>query len=214
MEPCDENAQTITIPAEMPMIVLPDVHLLPGCMLPLCIFEKRYRLMLAHALESNRMFCVGNREGVDPDGSDRISPHSTAGLVRCCIQQEDGTSQLLLLGIKRIRITGWAQVKPFRIARVQEIPTVVESMEEARRLQKEALLIFKVEGDEEAREMRDMLEQNDDPEMTCDVLCYHFTHCPKLQQKLLGEPLLEERWRLLIAALKKMRRGRDGDKIK
>lgn len=206
MEPCNVSNQTLTIPAEMPMIVLPDVHLLPGCMLPLCIFEKRYRLMLAHALESNRMFCVGNREGVDPDGSDRISPHSTAGMVRCCLKQEDGTSQLLLLGIKRIRITGWVQVEPFRIARIEEIPTMVENMEEAHRLQNQALRLFTVEGDKQAKKMREMLEQNDDPDMTCDVLCYHFTHCPILQQKLLGEPLLEERLRLLIAALKKMRR--------
>lgn len=187
------------------MIVLPDVHLLPGCMLPLYIFEMRYRLMLAHALGSNRMFCVGNLEGTDPEGDDIISSHSTAGLVRCCLKQEDGTSQLLLLGLKRIRITGWTQKKPFRIARVEEVPTLVENMEEARRLQAQALHLFKVDGNEEAKEMRDMLEQNDDPEMSCDVLSYHFTHCPKLHQKLLGETSLEERLRLLIAALKKSR---------
>ncbi len=37
------------------------------------------------------------------------------------------------------------------------------------------------------------------------VLNYHFTRCPKLQQKLLGEKSLERRYELLIAALEKAR---------
>ncbi len=184
-------------------MVLPDVHLFPCCMLPLYIFEERYRLLLAHALGSNRMFCVGNREGAGPDDGDRISPHSTAGMVRCCVKQDDGTSQLLLLGLKRIRITGWTQGKPFRIARIEEVPTIIGDLEEARRLKSRALSLFKIGGEAQAIELRAMLEQNDDPEMVCDVLSYHFTRCPKLQQKLLGETSLEERLRMLITALEK-----------
>ena len=34
---------------------------MPGCFLPLFIFEERYRLMLKHALNTDRMFCVGIR---------------------------------------------------------------------------------------------------------------------------------------------------------
>ncbi|MEI6536388.1 MAG: LON peptidase substrate-binding domain-containing protein [Verrucomicrobiaceae bacterium] len=203
MEPCSESTAPIAIPAEMPVMVLPDVHLFPGCLLPLYIFEDRYRQMLAHALGSNRMFCVGNREGIEPDGSDSVSQHSTAGLVRCCVKQDDGTSHLLLLGLKRIRITGWVQEKPFRIASVEEVPTVVKDMDEARRLKTHTMGLFKIGGEAQAKELRAMLEKNDDAEMVCDVISYHFTRCPKLQQKLLGEPLLEERLRMLVAALEK-----------
>ena len=187
----------------MPVMVLPDLHLFPGCMLPLYVFEERYRLMLAQALGSNRMFCVGNREGVDGYGTDRVSPHSTAGLVRCCVKQQDGTSQLLLMGLKRIRITGWTQEKPYRIARIEEVPTIIQDIEEARRLQARALSVFKIGGEEHAKELRALLEKNEDPEMVCDVLSYHFTRCPKLQQKLLGESCLEERLRMLVTALEK-----------
>ncbi len=209
MEPSNESTQTITIPTEMPMMVLQDVHLFPGCMLPLYIFEERYQQMLALALGSNRMFGVANREEVDADGNERISPHSTAGMVRCCVKQDDGTSQLLLLGLKRIRITDWVQEKPYRIARIEEVPTEVEDMEEARRLQSRALKLFKTGKESQAKELRAMLEQSDDPEMVCDVLSYHYTHCPKLQQKLLGEPSLEERLRMLIDAL-----GKEGGRQK
>jgi ATP-dependent Lon protease len=39
--------------------------------------------------------------------------------------------------------------------------------------------------------------------LVCDVLSYHFTRCPKLQQKLLAEPNLDRRLEMLIEALEK-----------
>lgn len=182
-------------------MVLPECHLFPGCLLPLFIFEERNRAMLAHALQTHRMFCIGNRDGKGE--ATPISRHSTAGLVRCCVKQEDGTSHLLLLGLRRIRFTGWVQQKPFRIARVEPVVTVVENPATVRKLKKSALSLFKRGADEEGKKLRATLAKTDDPEMVCDVLSYHFTRCPKLQQKLLAESTLERRYEMLIEALEK-----------
>jgi Lon protease-like protein len=191
------------LPGELPVMVLPDCHLFPGCLLPLFIFEERYRLMLAHALASKRMFCIGNREGPREDSP--VSPFSTVGLVRCCVTQDDGTSHLLLLGLRRIRLAGWVQEKPFRIARIEPVATEVKDPEEAQRLRERALALFETAGDEQASQLRTALEMADNPEMVCDVLSYHFTRCPKLQQRLLAEGSLERRYALLIEALEKSR---------
>ncbi len=191
------------LPAELPVMVLPDCHLFPGCLLPLFIFEERYRQMLAQALSTNRMFCIGNREGPLEDSP--VGAYSTAGLVRCCVTQDDGTSHLLLLGLRRIHLAGWIRVKPFRIARIEPLPTVVKDAEEALRLKDRALALFETAGDEQAKQLRTALEKAENPEMVCDVLSYHFTRCPKLQQKLLGEASLERRYAMLIEALEKTR---------
>lgn len=191
------------LPAVIPVMVLPDCHLFPGCLLPLFIFEERYRLMLSDVLASNRVFCIGNREG--PQETSPISACSTAGLVRCCVKQNDGTSHLLLLGLRRIRITDWVQEKPYRIARIEPVPTMPGDHLKAKRLMERALALFQAAGDDEAKRLRDALEKNDDVEMVCDVLSYHFTRCPLLQQKLLGETSLERRYEMLIAALEKTR---------
>jgi Lon protease-like protein len=197
---CSDECTRPTLPAEMPVMVLQDCHLFPGCLLPLYIYEERYRKMLAHALASNRMFCIGNREG---DGEDApISPHSTAGLVRACVQQDDGTSHLLLLGLQRIRLGEWVQTTPFRIARITPVDTVRGELHEQEQLKAEALGLFSATGDQ-AVELRKMLEENDDAEMVCDVLSYHFTRCPKLQQKLMGETSLVRRYEMVIEALRK-----------
>lgn len=185
----------------MPVIVLPECHLFPGCLMPLYIFEERYRLMLAHALGHNRMFCIGNR--LDNDGEEVISEYSTAGLVRACVQQDDGTSQLLLLGLKRIQFKSWLQEKPFRIAAIEAVPTVVEDEPEIARLKAKALSLFNIGEAGQAKQLREVLATNDNLDLVCDVLSYHFTRCPKLQQKLLGEPSLKRRYEMLITALEK-----------
>jgi Lon protease-like protein len=181
-------------------MVLPDCHLFPGCLLPLYIFETRYRKMLAHVLDSNRMFCIGNREGDTEDST--ISQHSTAGLVRACVQQPDGTSHLLLLGLQRIRLGEWVQDKPFRIAKIEPMHTELGDAEDLHRLKSEALGLFGAVS-EHAKELRKVLEENQDMEMVCDVLSYHFTRCPKLQQKLMAETSLKRRYEMVIEALRK-----------
>ena len=199
MEDPSAIENTPSLPDEMPVMVLQDCHLFPGCLLPLFIFEERYRTMLAHALATNRMFCIGNREGKRE--SSPISEFSTAGLVRCCVKQDDGTSQLLLLGLNRVRIVDWIQEKPFRIARIESVDTVIRDREASNGLVSRAINLFKASGGSESGELLGALEKSGDAELVCDVLSYHFTRCPKLQQRLLGEPVLERRFELLIEAL-------------
>ncbi len=196
----DINGTNPELPKEIPVMVLPECHLFPGCLLPLYIFEQRYRQMLSHALQTNRIFCIGSREGEDEDAP--ISNISTAGLVRACVQKNDGTSHLLLLGMKRIRFLDWTQEKPFRVARIEPVVTELGNPTFIRSLKARVLEMFAKHGDQ-AQQLRDTLAENEDLELVCDVLSYHFTRCPKLQQKLLTETRLERRYSLLIEALEK-----------
>src|ERR1041384_8142520 len=48
----------VTLPKQLPVMPLPGAVLFPHALLPLYIFEPRYRKMLEHALKQHRMFCV------------------------------------------------------------------------------------------------------------------------------------------------------------
>lgn len=187
------------LPGEIPVMVLPDCHLFPGCLLPLYIFEERYRLMLEHLLRADRIFCIGNRFG---DSEDEVSDYSTAGLIRACIKQTNGTSHLLMLGLQRIRICDWVQERPYRIAKIEPITSEPGDVERTRQLREEVLDLFARQG-ENARELSKTLIENDNLELVGDVLSYHFTRCPTLQQKLLAERNVERRYEMILAALKK-----------
>ncbi|MFL6597797.1 MAG: LON peptidase substrate-binding domain-containing protein, partial [Chthoniobacterales bacterium] len=48
-------SSSITLPKQLPVMPLPGAVLFPHALLPLYIFEPRYRKMLEHALQRHRM---------------------------------------------------------------------------------------------------------------------------------------------------------------
>src|SRR5512135_1284190 len=107
------------IPREIPVMTLPNATLFPQALLPLYIFEPRYRQMLADALHSHRMFSVAMQK----PGSTRESPSPVAGLglIRVSVGHRDGTSHLILQGVARVALEGTLRYKPYRIQRIRPL---------------------------------------------------------------------------------------------
>jgi ATP-dependent Lon protease len=109
------------IPNEVPIMTLPNATLFPQALLPLYIFEPRYRQMLADALHSNRMFSVAMQR----PGNSRETPAPVAGLglIRVSVGHRDGTSHLILQGIARVQLQEAVRYRPYRIQRIKPIET-------------------------------------------------------------------------------------------
>jgi len=109
------------IPREAPVMTLPNATLFPQALLPLYIFEPRYRKMLADALHSNRMFAVAMQK----PGSSRETPAPVAGLglIRVSVRHRDGTSHLILQGVARVELEQTVRYKPYRIQRIRSLQT-------------------------------------------------------------------------------------------
>ena len=123
----------IEIPAEVPVMTLRDVVLFPKAMMPLKIFEPRYREMLENSLQGNRMFAiVAERENVGPDETCEEPPFEvgTVGLVRVSKKHEDGTSFVLLQGLERVKINAIVREEPYRLIQVKPWPTRIDEKAE------------------------------------------------------------------------------------
>jgi ATP-dependent Lon protease len=109
------------IPREVPVMTLPNATLFPQALLPLYIFEPRYRQMLADALHSHRMFSVAMQK----PGSTREVPAPVAGLglIRVSVGHRDGTSHLILQGLARVELEEAVRYKPYRVQRIRTIQT-------------------------------------------------------------------------------------------
>jgi ATP-dependent Lon protease len=109
------------LPREVPVMTLPNATLFPQALLPLYIFEPRYRQMLADALHSTRMFSVAMQK----PGSTRETPSSVAGLglIRVSVGHRDGTSHLILQGLARVELEEAVRYRPYRIQRVRPLQT-------------------------------------------------------------------------------------------
>ena len=102
-------------------MTLPNATLFPQALLPLYIFEPRYRQMLADALHSNRMFSVAMQR----PGNSRETPAPIAGLglIRVSVGHNDGTSHLILQGLARVELKEAVRYKPYRIQRIRPLET-------------------------------------------------------------------------------------------
>jgi uncharacterized protein len=86
---------------------LPNAVLFPHVMQPLHIFEPRYRRLLEDALAGDRLIAMallapGWQQ--DYDGRPPLYPMACLGRVTTYHRLEDGTYNLLLLGLRRVRL--------------------------------------------------------------------------------------------------------------
>src|SRR5437660_9967279 len=126
----------VILPKQLPVMPLPGAVLFPHALLPLYIFEPRYRQMLQHALEQHRIFCVTL---IKPSCPEWHAPEdffhvATAGLIRACVGGDDGTAKLMLQGLQRVRLAGFEQEAPFLIARSDIVDSRQASTGEPERL--------------------------------------------------------------------------------
>jgi ATP-dependent Lon protease len=107
------------LPDAVPVMTLPSATLFPQALLPLYIFEPRYRQMLADMLKTNRMFSVAMQK----PGRQRETPCLVAGLglIRVSVGHDDGTSHLILQGLARVELTGIVRTRPYRVASIRQL---------------------------------------------------------------------------------------------
>ncbi len=102
---------------------LPNLVLFPHVVQPLHIFEPRYRRMLEDALAGDRLIAMAVlRPGweADYDARPPIYPAACLGWVATHYGLADGTYNLLLLGVQRVRLLGEQdQTRPYRVAAVE-----------------------------------------------------------------------------------------------
>lgn len=102
----------MVLPSEVAVMTLPNAILFPQVMLPLFIFEPRYRKMLREVLEGERMFAIAMQK----QGASKGTPSNIAGLglIRAAVTHHDGTSHLILQGVARIALTETIKQRPYR----------------------------------------------------------------------------------------------------
>lgn len=89
--------------AAIPVFPLPQVVLFPGALLPLHVFEPRYRTMLADCLATHKAIAIAQLlAGEDDDGRPRVSRVCGGGIVIEHHPLPDGRSNILVLGKERL----------------------------------------------------------------------------------------------------------------
>ena len=102
---------------ELPLFPLPDVVLFPQEVLPLHIFEPRYRMLLRTVMAGDQRFGVVRW---DPQNQTMADVGCCAEILHCQTQDDDH-SNMVTMGQQRFRVLDIVREAPFRVGMVSWI---------------------------------------------------------------------------------------------
>jgi Lon protease-like protein len=189
----------IALPQEIGVMALPAATLFPGGIVPLHIFEPRYRLMLEKTLETHRMFALAHTTGAGA-----VRPIGGVGIVRACVKNPDGTSNLMLQGVSRVRIVSIRDA-PYPMAAIEPVAEIKADAGHAEELRRKILArceAMKNGGHELPPQFGEYVAGIPSHGAFCDVVASIALTRPDTRQKLLEELDVDTRMVRLLAGLR------------
>lgn len=211
MKPSDPNDATADFTGRAAIFPLPNVTLFPNVMLPLHIFEPRYRCMAEDALSGDRFLALGLlKDGWKNNyDSKHCAIHSTVCLGRVIAneQLEDGRHYLMLQGLCRAHLVEELDTDlPYRLGKLELVDDVYPKTPviDRHRRQEELLDWFRrtypklgLEAD-----MVHALAADVQLGELCDIIAHSLKLPPTDAQQLLSQANVDHRSDLVLDFLK------------
>ena len=113
------------LPPTIPLFPLPNVVLFPHVLLPLHIFEPRYRELLQFVLAGNPLIgMVLLKPGFQTayERHPAVFDVGCAGVITRCDTLANGRSNIILQGVERFRVTDEDRSRSFRVGTIEPLP--------------------------------------------------------------------------------------------
>jgi uncharacterized protein len=205
----------------VPLFPLPSLVLLPDTVVPLLIFEDRYRTMTKDALEGERLVAMAlMKPGWETQvgGSPPIHDRVCVGSIVSHELLSDGRYKMLLYGLFRGAVVEEVPSQPYRKARVTVVPDVVhpaqaEDLDE--RLHRALALIPGRRGlvGQIRRLARDVRGPGDGPGRLADATAEAARLEADERYQVLAEADVLRRFDLLIKILEKKHRDESAGRV-
>ena len=129
---------------EIPLFPLPNLVLFPQVMLPLHIFEDRYKKMINRCIDSNEAFgLVQLRANADREREDTIHRVGVTARIVQVERLDDGRMNIFSAGESRFRILDFTGKLPYWTASVELFEDVEESADELQAVHDEVTALYR-----------------------------------------------------------------------
>lgn len=198
----------------VPLFPLPNVVLFPRAVLPLHIFEERYRQMVGDVLLGSKqiaMALLSNGWEKDYHARPRIDPVVCVGTILSHEQLPDGKYNLLLQGNLRARVVGEYPADDRRLYRtakleiVQEIPALEIDLGQQRERLVELFTVREFSSIGLAKQFRHLLAGPWPTADVIDLIAFSYFEDVPLKQELLAEPDVRKRVEQAMTELERLR---------
>ena len=192
----------------IPVMTLGNCVLLPQQLLPLRIFEPRYRLMLKESLASHRMFAISllDVSQATADNPEPPHPFTCVGRITDHLEHADGTSHLIIEGLRRARVLNVERTRPYprlTIAAVVDEPhqDSINTVRDMARILSYAEKITEALGPDAEALLNRFNNLTNQPGVLADAVAGHLIESPEIRQKLLSCLNVNLRLNTVAAAL-------------
>jgi Lon protease-like protein len=198
----------VKLPNEIAVMALPNAILFPQAVLPLHIFEPRYRQMLKDALETHRMFSIALMRGEPKAGELEPRPYDIGcvGIISASFQLPDGASNILLQGLRRVRFTEFLPGTPYPVAAIKPLATTHALDDETEELTSRIGKMAKLRaaaGKSTPSCLLKALAGISNPEMLADLVSFTLVNDLRQKQQLLEMLDLRLRLQTLLQCLER-----------
>jgi ATP-dependent Lon protease len=120
------------LPDSLPILPLRETVTYPETLTPLAVGQERSIELVNDVLSGSRMLAmVASRDPEnDRPGPDDLYGVGVAGTVARMMKVPDGTLRILVQGSERIRILDYVSEEPYLVAKIEEMPDVIEASTE------------------------------------------------------------------------------------
>ncbi len=120
------------LPDALPVLPLRETVTFPETLTPLAVGQERSIKLVDDVLGANRMLVmVASRDPEkDEPGPADLHEVGVAGVVARMLKVPDGTIRILVQGAQRVRLGPYVAEEPYLVARISELPDVVEESPE------------------------------------------------------------------------------------
>jgi len=201
----------------VPLFPLPGVVLFPRAVLPLHIFEDRYRAMTADALASDKIIAMALlKPGWEKSyyGRPTIEPVVCVGRILSHEKLPDGKYNFLLQGVQRARVIrenergggendaiAETQYRTAQLQPLEETPAVETDLEDERRRLHEMFMTTALGGIGAGRQFRQIVKAPLPTPVVADLAAFTFLDDVPLKQSLLADVDVRHRVGRTVAAL-------------
>jgi ATP-dependent Lon protease len=132
------------LPDALPILPLRETVTYPDTLTPLAVGQDRSIQLVNDVLSGNRLLAmVASKDPeLDAPGPDDLYGVGVAGTVARMMKVPDGTLRILVQGSERIRILDYVTEVPYLVARVEEMPDVLEPSTELEALTRNVQTTF------------------------------------------------------------------------
>ncbi len=116
------------LPDAMPVLPLRDTVAYPDTLAPLGIGQERSIKLVDDVLAGNRMLVMAASRDPEEDAPspDQLYDIGVVGVVTRMLKVPDGTIRILVQGSQRVELGPYVSESPYLVARIREIPDIVE----------------------------------------------------------------------------------------